>query len=131
MRGTSLMDTPHLDIVDKAARAASGPAFADFQCARQIDEGQRRQLVIEWNKTGSAFPAHVCVHELFAEQASLTPDVLAIVKGSDYLTYRELDRRANQLGHYLRSLGVGPEVIVGLRAERSLEMIIGLLGILK
>jgi len=72
-----------------------------------------------------------CIHELFSAQATRTPDAVAVVFGDRELTYGELDRRANQLAHYLRKLGVGPEVIVGLCVERSLEMIVGLLGILK
>ena len=60
-----------------------------------------------------------------------TPTALAVVCEGQQLTYRELNRRANQLAHYLRSLGVGPEVLVGLCVERSVEMVVGLLGILK
>jgi len=70
-------------------------------------------------------------HELFEEQALRTPAAEAVVMGDQHLTYEELDRRANQLAHYLRTIGVGPEVAVGLCVERSLEMIVGILGILK
>src|SRR5262249_47955337 len=67
----------------------------------------------------------------FAVQAAKTPDAVAVVFEDECLTYREFDARANQLAHHLRSLGVGPEVVVGLCVERSLELLVGLLGILK
>jgi amino acid adenylation domain-containing protein len=72
-----------------------------------------------------------CIHELFERQVETCPDAIAVVFEDQRLTYRELNRRANRLAHYLRKLGVGPEVLVGICVERSLEMIIGLLGILK
>jgi amino acid adenylation domain-containing protein len=72
-----------------------------------------------------------CIHELFEEQAERTPDSIAVTFADQQLTYRELNARANQLARYLRKLGVGPEVLVGICVERSLEMIVGLLGILK
>jgi amino acid adenylation domain-containing protein len=96
-----------------------------------LDEQQRRQLLVEWNNTSADFPRTKCVHDLFAEQASETHDAIALVFGDHCLTYAELDTHANQLAHYLRSIGVGPESIVGLCLERSLEMIVGMLGILK
>ena len=72
-----------------------------------------------------------CVHELFEMQVELTPDALAVLFEERHLNYRELNRRSNQLAHYLRKLGVGPEVLVGFCVERSLEMVVGILGILK
>src|SRR5258705_9245242 len=72
-----------------------------------------------------------CIHELFEKQVERTPDAVAVVFENHELTYRELNSRANQLGHYLQRLGVGPEVLVGICVERSLEMIVGILGILK
>ncbi len=92
---------------------------------------ERRQLLEEWNATAAAYPRDKCLHELFAEQAARTPDAVALVYEDSELSYGELDRRSNQLAHYLRGLGVGPETIVGLCVERSLEMVVGLLGILK
>ncbi|HKV39400.1 MAG TPA: AMP-binding protein, partial [Blastocatellia bacterium] len=71
------------------------------------------------------------IHDLFEEQVELTPDSIAAVSGEDQIGYGALSKRANQLGHYLKSLGVGPEAIVGLCVERDLEMVIGMLGILK
>ncbi|MCY1065249.1 non-ribosomal peptide synthase/polyketide synthase [Nannocystis sp. RBIL2] len=84
-----------------------------------------------WNDTAAACPAERCTHELFAEQARRTPAAVALVFGEQQLTYHELDERSNQLAHHLRGLGVGPEVLVALCVERSLEMVVGLLGILK
>ena len=72
-----------------------------------------------------------CVHALFEDQVERTPDAIAVVFENEQLTYRELNAKANQLAHYLQAYGVGPEVLVGICVERSLEMIIGLLGILK
>ena len=94
-------------------------------------EAEKRQLLVEWNATQSDYPKDKCVHELFEEQVERTPDATAVVFNGHRLTYRELNGRANQLAHYLRSLGVGPEKLVGICVERSMDMLIGLLGILK
>ena len=77
------------------------------------------------------YPEDRCVHELFAEQAERTPERIALICEEQQVSYGELNRRANQLGHYLQGLGVGPEVVVGLCLERSVEMVVGLLGVLK
>jgi aspartate racemase len=97
----------------------------------QLDEQDRHRVLIQWNDTASDFPRARCIHELFAEEASKRPAAVALVAGDHSLTYAEVDSRANQLAHYLRTIGVGPEVVVGLCVERSVEMIIGLMGILK
>lgn len=96
-----------------------------------LSAAEREQLLIEWNQTTKEYPQQRCIHELFEEQVERTPDAVAVVFEEQELTYGELNRRANQLAHYLRSLGVGPEVLVGLMVERSIEMVVGLLGILK
>src|SRR5437867_6050510 len=90
-------------------------------------EAEKRQLLVEWNATQSDYPKDKCVHELFEEQVERTPDATAVVFNGHRLTYRELNGRANQLAHYLRSLGVGPEKLVGICVERSMDMLIGLL----
>src|ERR1700730_12365731 len=92
---------------------------------------QQEQVLVEWNRTEAEYPREKTVAELFAEQAKRTPEATAVVCEGRTLNYRELDERSNQLGHYLRGLGVGLEVMVGLCVERSLEMVVGLLGILK
>src|SRR5829696_8993657 len=96
-----------------------------------LSEAERHQLLFEWNDTATEYPRDRCVHELFEEQVERTPDAVAVVFEEQRLTYRELNRRANQLAHHLRRSGVGPETLVGICVERSLEMVVGLLGILK
>ncbi|MFN6484866.1 MULTISPECIES: non-ribosomal peptide synthetase [unclassified Nostoc] len=96
-----------------------------------LTQTQQHQLLVEWNNTQTDYPREYCIHELFEAQVERSPDAIAVVFGDQHLTYRELNHRANQLAHYLRSLGVKPEVLVGICVERSLEMAIGILGILK
>jgi amino acid adenylation domain-containing protein len=95
-----------------------------------LAEGDRRQLT-QWNATEAEYPRKACVHQLFEAQAKVTPDAIAAVFESQELSYAELDCRANQLANHLQKLGVKPGVLVGLFVERSLDMIIGLLGVLK
>ena len=96
-----------------------------------LTEAERQQLQAAGNQGQPAFPTDKCVHELFAEQARRTPEAAALCYAGQQLTYEELDARANQLAHYLQELGVGPNSLVGICVERSLEMVVGLLGILK
>ena len=96
-----------------------------------LSEWERAQVVEEWNRTREDLGEAVCLQELFAEQARRTPEAVALVEGERRLSYRELDERSNQVGHYLRKRGVGPEVRVGICVSRSAEMVLGLLGILK
>lgn len=92
---------------------------------------ERHQLLVEWNATDADYPKDQCIHQLFEAQVERTPEAVAVIYEGQTLTYRELNVRANQLAHYLQRLGVGPEVLVGICVERSLEMMIGILGILK
>ncbi|HID62186.1 MAG TPA: non-ribosomal peptide synthetase, partial [Anaerolineae bacterium] len=96
-----------------------------------LTEAERRQLLVEWNDTVADYPQDRCIHELFEAQVERTSDAVAVVFEGEELTYDELNRRANQLAHHLRKLGVGPETLVGICVERSPEMIVGLLGIFK
>jgi amino acid adenylation domain-containing protein len=96
-----------------------------------LSAAERQQLPVEWNDTAVAYPRDRCVHELFEEQAERTPDAVAVVCEGRHLTYRQLNERANQLAHHLGSQGVGPETLVGLCLERSLDLVVGILGILK
>jgi amino acid adenylation domain-containing protein len=96
-----------------------------------LTQPERQQLLVEWNDTQVDYPKDVCVHQLFEAQVERTPDAVAVVFEDQQLTYGELNRRANQVAHHLRSLDVGPDSLVGICVERSLEMIVGLLGILK
>ena len=92
---------------------------------------ERHQLLVEWNSTRVNFPEACCLHKLFEVQVDRTPDAVAVVFENQWLTYGQLNTRANQLAHYLKQRGVGPDKIVGICLERSLEMVVGLLGILK
>lgn len=95
-----------------------------------LDRTEREQLLFGWNNTKVDYRA-ICLHRLIEEQVERTPDNVAVVFEDEQLTYRELNARANQLGHYLQRMGVGAEVLVGICVERSLAMLVGLLGILK
>ncbi|MBV8882777.1 MAG: AMP-binding protein, partial [Chroococcidiopsidaceae cyanobacterium CP_BM_RX_35] len=96
-----------------------------------LSAAERQQLLVEWNDTEREYPKDKCIHQLFEEQVEQTPDAVAVVFEQQHLTYQQLNHRANQLAHYLHTQGVGPEVLVGICVERSLEMVVGLLGILK
>ena len=96
-----------------------------------LSAAERQQLLVEWNATQAEYPQQACLHELFEAQAERTPAAVAVVSEDQHLTYQELNRRANQLAYHLRKLGVEAEVPVGICVERSLEMVVGLLGILK
>lgn len=96
-----------------------------------LAEAERRELVIEWNETAKEFPEDRRLHRLFEAQAERTPNAVAVVFEEEKLTYRELNARANQLAAYLRARGVGPETLVGVCLERSVEMMVAILGVLK
>jgi len=96
-----------------------------------LTRSESHQLLTRWNDTGAEYPQDRCIHQLFEEQVERTPDAVAVVFEDERLTYRQLNARANQLAHHLKSLGTGPEILVGICVDRSLEMIVGLLGILK
>jgi amino acid adenylation domain-containing protein len=96
-----------------------------------LTAAEQQQLLVDWNATQAPYPQDTCFHQLFEQQAARTPEAVAVVFAQQHLTYRQLDERANRLAHHLRALGVGPEVLVGLCLERSLDLLVGLLGILK
>ena len=96
-----------------------------------LTDGERQQILAQWNDTRAEFPGDKCVHQLFEKQVERTPDAIALAFADEELTYRELNGRANALASELRALGVGPGVPVGLCVNRSWEMLAGLLGILK
>ena len=96
-----------------------------------LSEGERQQILVTWNQTQRPYPRDKCIHQLFSEQAVQTPDATAVVFETSRLTYQELNQRADQVAARLRQLGVRPGTIVGLFVERSLEMAVALLGILK
>jgi amino acid adenylation domain-containing protein len=96
-----------------------------------LTEAERQRVLFDWNRTRTEYPRHSCIHELFEQQAEKRPNAVALKFENQSLTYRRLNERANQVAHYLRALGVGPDGMAGLLMERSIEMIVGLLGILK
>jgi amino acid adenylation domain-containing protein len=96
-----------------------------------LTQQERHQLLVEWNRTEVAYPKDRCLHELIEEQVERTPEAVAVVFEDTKLTYRQLNERASQLARQLQKLGVGPDTLVGICVERSLEMVVGLLGILK
>jgi amino acid adenylation domain-containing protein len=103
-------------------RLSDLPILTDAEC---------RQLPVDWNGTHTKTMPNACIHELFEEQARANPDAVAVVFNDTKLTYGQLNQRANQLARGLRKTGVAPETLVGIYVERSLELVIGILGILK
>ena len=96
-----------------------------------LSSQEREQIVTAWNATEAEYPSAQCFHQLFEAQAERTPEAIALTFGDSQLTYCELNRRANQFAHFLRRMSIGRERLVGLYLERSLEMLIALLGVLK
>jgi amino acid adenylation domain-containing protein len=96
-----------------------------------LTETELQNALIDWNQTQREYESSLCFHQLFEAQVEKTPDAIAVIFENQHLTYRELNQRSNQVAHYLRQHGIGAEKLVGLCVERSLNMIIGLLGILK
>jgi amino acid adenylation domain-containing protein len=96
-----------------------------------LSAAEKQQLLVEWNDTARPFPQESCIHHLFEEQVERTPDVTALSYEGEQVSYAELNARANRLAHYLRAQGVGPEVLVGICLERSVELVVSLLAVLK
>ena len=112
----------------KAMAADPGARYETFS---PLPESEQQRLLVQWNATEEDYPRAKCIHELFEAQAAETPEATALLFEGQSLTYRELNRRANRLAGQLRSMDIGPGVLVGLCVERSLEMVVGPLGILK
>lgn len=132
---TDLFDEPtiarisgHFETLLEGIVANPKQSISEFSL---LTEQARHQLLIEWNNTWAEYPQDKCIHQLFEAQVEQSPNAVAVVFEGEQLTYRELNAKANQLAHYLQGLGVATEVLVGIYVERSLEMVIGLLGILK
>ncbi|MGD0750680.1 MAG: amino acid adenylation domain-containing protein [Anaerolineales bacterium] len=96
-----------------------------------LSPSERQRTVIDWNDTYADYPREKSVHQLIEEQVERTPDFPAVLFGDQKLTYREVNERANRIAHFLRKMGAGPEKPVGLYLERSAEMVVAMLGILK
>ncbi|MFP2930363.1 amino acid adenylation domain-containing protein, partial [Pyxidicoccus sp. 3LG] len=111
--------------------AASARPEAPLATLPLMSEAELRQVLVGWNATDRDFPRDACAHQLFEAQAARSPEAIAVRFEGQSLTYAQLDARANQLAHHLRALGVRPEVAVALCVERSLELVVAILGILK
>ena len=96
-----------------------------------IGTEERERLLVQWNRTQHEYDQELCVHELFSQRVRRAPTAVAVVCAGQSLTYAELNRKSNQLAWYLRDRGIDPDQRVGICVERSLEMVVGLLGILK
>ncbi|MFT3774240.1 MAG: amino acid adenylation domain-containing protein [Minicystis sp.] len=118
----------HLATMLRAFPASPTARLADVP---MLPETERRRVLVEWNDTAHTYPTDQLIHEVFAAQAARTPDAIALVFEDRELTYRDLDQRANQLAHALQKRGVGPDTLVGVFCERSIEMVVALYGILK
>jgi amino acid adenylation domain-containing protein len=105
------------------------PSAVDI--TRRLNPSQRRQVLLDWNRTASDYPRQLCVHQILEQEAERRPDAVALKFRDRHMTYGELNQKANRVARYLRELGVGPEVFVGTLVERSFELVIGLLAVLK
>jgi amino acid adenylation domain-containing protein len=118
----------HYETLLRSITTDSEQALSQLQL---LTPGEWQQMVREWNQTALEFPRGTCLHELFEAQVERTPAAVAAIVGQQEITYRELNRRANQVADYLKSMGAGPEALVGLCVERSFALLVGALGILK
>ena len=121
------MLTALASLTDALERAPATPV-RDLEI---LPESERRKLLVDFNDTAAAFGEDGCIHAMFEARAARTPDAIALVFEGQTLDYGELDRRANRLAHHLIDLGVKPDDRVAICTERSLDMVVGLLGILK
>ncbi len=124
---------------DRLAEARSRPTAVQesaedilgTECLTTLGDFERHQILYGWNDTETEFPRDKCVHYLFEEQVARTPEAIALVFEDVSISYAELNRRSNRLAHYLRTLGVRADSLVAICAERSIEMVVALLGVLK
>jgi amino acid adenylation domain-containing protein len=125
----STAEYPHNLIgADRRAPGATLRTSTDLSDLTAVEA--ERELLLKWNDTWASYP-NLCLHELIAQQSDRTPDAVAVVFENRALNYRDLNSRANQLARYLQRLDVGPEALVGISLNRSLDMLVGLLAILK
>ncbi|MDJ0695420.1 non-ribosomal peptide synthetase [Mastigocoleus sp. MO_188.B34] len=117
----------HLQVLLETMVADSSRCWSELP---MITEGERHQLLVEWNQTSYAYP-EILIQELIEAQVKRSPQTVAVVCGDRQLTYSQLNEQANQLAHYLRSLGISQETRVGICLERSPDLVVGLLAILK
>jgi amino acid adenylation domain-containing protein len=131
---TDLFDRGTIDLLleryEALLLAMSEAVDAPASTLAAISARERRLVVDEWNRTGAAYP-DTGIAAVFEEQASRTPLAIAVECGADRLTYADLNARANRIAHYLAGAGVGPETLVGVSLDRSIDLIAALVGILK
>jgi amino acid adenylation domain-containing protein len=108
----------------------AAPAM-NIGCLHYMDETETRQLLVDFNRTDSAYPRDKCIHELFTERVAIDPERTAIIVGDQRLTYGQLHDRSRALALHLQALGVKPDTLVALYAERSLDLVVGILGVLE
>jgi amino acid adenylation domain-containing protein len=118
----------HYETLLESIVADADQRISDVQI---LTDAEHQQLLVDWNNTSSGYPRDRCVHQLFEQQVEQSPDAVAVVYGDQQLTYQEINCRANQLAHYLRTQGIGSDTPVAILVERSCEMVVGWLGILK
>ena len=108
-------------------------AHPDWQISRipMLGQEEQNRVLVEFNQTAADFPNNYCLHDFMTQQAQKTPDAIALVCGDERVSYCDLNSRTNQLAHYLIKRGAGPEVLVGIYCERSTDMLVGILGVLK
>ena len=117
----------HLQIL---LRGVTNTPSAPISTINILGDQETRQILVDWNQTDCGYP-QACLPELFEEQVRRTPNAVALIQGTQKLTYSQLDEKANRLANYLRKRGVGPEVLVGFCMEQSLTAVVAVLGILK
>lgn len=129
------MSTDSSEILVQTGTISDSNGFSllkeEHQAYLSLLSESERQQVVRWNATEFIYARDDCVPQLIARQAAATPDAVALIDGDQKLSYREMNQRANQLAHMLQGLGVRPDVLVGVCLERSLDLVVGLLGILK
>lgn len=118
----------HFEILLKSAVSAPETKISDLPI---LTATEKNQILVDWNQTDVNYPKTQCYHQVFAEQVQRTPEAAAVICGDAKLSYKELNSRANQVARYLRRLGAGPGNVVGIYVDRTLDMAVGLLGILK
>jgi amino acid adenylation domain-containing protein len=132
---TDLFDRETIErMADQFRALLNGIAENPNQCITEIpliSAAERHQLLVEWNDTTTDYPRNATIQELFESQVTKTPDHIAVICADRSLTYEALNRRANQLAHYLREHGVEPDTLVGICMDREIDTVIAILGILK
>jgi amino acid adenylation domain-containing protein len=126
VNGRVAASTSHPVILERFGVVKSG-----IECELTVKPAHQPQIIREWNRTETDFPQDKCIHQMFEEQVARSPDAPALLFENESISYAELNRRSNQLAHYLASLGVKPDALVAVCAERSVEMVVALLAVVK